>query len=57
MPNLRKGTKGGFEPGLSRLQVQHSTGELPRSMDLKSNQLIVENCMYVSVAPLLYMYG
>ena len=24
--------KGGFEPGLSRLQVRHSTGELPRSI-------------------------
>ena len=31
MPNLRNGTKRGFEPGLSRLRVRHSTTELPRS--------------------------
>ena len=31
MPNLRNGTKGGFEPGLSRLRVRHSTTKLPRS--------------------------
>ena len=30
MPNLRKGSKGGFEPGLSRLRVRRSTIELPR---------------------------
>ena len=28
MPNLRMGSKGGFEPGLTRLRVRHSTGEL-----------------------------
>ena len=32
MPNLRNGiAKGGFEPGLSRLRVRHSTTKLPRS--------------------------
>ena len=31
MPNLPNGTKGGFEPGLTRLRVRHSTTELPRS--------------------------
>ena len=31
MPNLRNGSKGGFEPGLTRLRVRHSTAELPRS--------------------------
>ena len=30
MPNLRNGTKGGFEPGLTRLRVRRSTTELPR---------------------------
>ena len=28
MPNLRNGSKGAFEPGLSRLRVRHSTTEL-----------------------------
>ena len=32
MPNLRNGSKGGFEPGLTRLRVRHSTTELPRSI-------------------------
>ena len=31
MPKLRNGSKGGFEPGFSRLRVRHSTTELPRS--------------------------
>ena len=31
MPNLPNGTKGGFEPGLTRLRVRHSTTKLPRS--------------------------
>ena len=31
MPNLRNGSKGGFEPGLPRLRVRHSTTELLRS--------------------------
>ena len=31
MPNLRHGSKAGFEPGLTRLRVRHSTIELPRS--------------------------
>ena len=34
MPNLRNGTKGGFEPGLTRLRVRHSTTELPRLASL-----------------------
>ena len=33
MSNLRNGSKGGFEPGLTRLRVRHSTAELPRSID------------------------
>ena len=33
MPNLRNGVKGGFEPGLTRLRVRHSTTELPRSIN------------------------
>ena len=28
MPNLPNGSKGGFEPGISRLRVRHSTTEL-----------------------------
>ena len=32
MPNLRNGSKGGFEPELTRLRVRHSTTELPRSI-------------------------
>ena len=36
MPNLRNGSKGGFEPGLTRLRVRHSTTELPRSTSWKS---------------------
>ena len=35
MPNLRNGSKGGFEPGLTRLRVRHSTTELPRSLNKK----------------------
>ncbi len=31
MPFLRNGNKGGFEPGLTWLQVRHSATELPRS--------------------------
>ena len=31
MPKLRNGSRVGFEPGLSRLLVRHSTAELPRS--------------------------
>ena len=31
MPNLRNGSKGGFEPRLTRLRVRHSTAELLRS--------------------------
>ena len=31
MPNLRNGSKGGFEPGFARLRVRHSTAELPLS--------------------------
>ena len=34
MPNLRNGSKGGFEPGLTRLRVRHSTTELPRSINM-----------------------
>ena len=36
MPNLRNGSKGGFEPGLSRLRVRHSTTELLRYMSDES---------------------
>ena len=38
MPNLRNGTKGGFEPGLTRLQVRHSTTELPRSKTISETK-------------------
>ena len=31
MPNLKNGSKGGFEPGLTILRVRHSTAELPFS--------------------------
>ena len=31
MPNLRHGSKAGFERGLTRLRVRHSTTELARS--------------------------
>ena len=41
MPNLRNGNKGGFEPGLTRLRVRHSTAELPRPM------VLPKSCMYV----------
>ena len=34
MPNLRNGSKGGFEPGLTWLRVRHSTTELQRSTEL-----------------------
>ena len=33
MPNLRNGTKWGFEPGPTWLRVRHSTAELPRSIN------------------------
>ena len=33
MPNLRNGSKRGFEPGLTSLRVWRSTTELPRSID------------------------
>ena len=40
MPNLRNGSKGGFEPGLTRLRVRHSTTELPRStLPLKKKKI------------------
>ena len=31
MLKVRNSSKGGFEPGLSRLRVRHSTAESPRS--------------------------
>ena len=37
MPNLRNGSKGGFEPGLTCLRVRHSTAELPRSLHESGN--------------------
>ena len=42
-PNLRNGSKGGFEPGLSRLRVRHSTTELLRS-----------TCVCMSAVPLFW---
>ena len=39
MAKLRNGSKGGFEPGLSRLRVRHSTAELPRSTAHDVSQL------------------
>ena len=47
MPNLRNGSKGGFEPGLSRLRVRHSTTELPRHVmraELESTMRMIR-CM------------
>ena len=37
MPTLRNGSKGGFEPGLSRLRVRHFTTELLRSTNCMMN--------------------
>ena len=34
MPNLRNGSKAGFEPVLAWLRVRHSIAELPRSDDV-----------------------
>ena len=31
MPKPKNGSDGGFEHGLSRLRVRHSTADLPRS--------------------------
>ena len=43
MPNLRNGSKGAFEPGLTRLRVRHSTTELPRSLTLGANKSVIFN--------------
>ena len=50
MPNLRHGSKGGFEPGLIWLRVRHSTAELPRSICFF---VCLSVCMFVclSVSP------
>ena len=51
MPNLRNGSKGGFEPGLSRLRVRRSTIELPRVRTyVHANVgLCADECVYTSV--------
>ena len=46
MPNLRNGVKGGFEPGLTRVRVRHSTTELPRSIN-KINIIIGKATIYL----------
>ena len=46
MPNLRNGSKGGFEPGLTRLRVRHSTTELPRS--IKKPECKVQMVLHIS---------
>ena len=43
MPNLRNGSKGGFEPGLTSLRVRHSTAELPRTCILILFILFLKN--------------
>ena len=40
MPNLRNGSNGGFDPGVTRLRVQHSTAELPRSRNDQQLELL-----------------
>ena len=64
MPNLRNGSKGGFEPGLTRLRVRHSTTELPRStnhivctadaMSCVSKMEIVYSCIHSDHHPVLF---
>ena len=44
MPNRRNGCKGGFEPGLPRLLVWHSTAELPPVVDVLQG-LTVDTCV------------
>ena len=51
MPNLRNGSKGGFEPGLPWLWVRHSTAELPRSIKKTQGQghehlCVTPACLY-----------
>ena len=58
MPNLGNGSKGGFEPGLSRLRVRHSTAELPRStymVQVNIAQYIADSHV-TQVHVALYMY-
>ena len=43
MPNLRNGSKGGFEPGLTLLRVRHSTTELPRLCGISN----VHDALYI----------
>ena len=45
VPNLRCLSKGGIEPGISQLSVQHSTAELPCS----TNTQIVEYIMTAQI--------
>ena len=42
MPKLRNGSKGGFEPGLSRLRVRHATAKLLH--DVFSRTLSICEC-------------
>ena len=42
MSNLRNGSKGGFEPGLTWFRVRRSTAELPRSTSSITNQLLAD---------------
>ena len=53
MPNLRNGSKGGFEPGLSRLRVRHSTTELLRStMNDVMNRGMPSSWRYSEISPI-----
>ena len=56
MPNLRNGTKGGFEPGLSRLRVRHSTTELPHSISDKISWPIMAECIFHVFSAYSYEY-
>ena len=49
MPNLRQCSKAGFEPGLTRLRVRHSTTELPRSTIVSDPAVVVMNMINVTV--------
>ena len=46
MPNLQNGTKGGFEPGLTRLRVRHSTTELHKNMGESHHPIEIERVTF-----------
>ena len=47
MPNLRSGSKGGFEPGLTWLRGQRSTAELPLSTPVGTFEELFNTWLYV----------